>query len=289
MRDENAMTDDEHAVRLLESLREEPAGPSRVDVSRAMAEGRRRRGLRRWSGGVGLVAVTAIAAGGGTVAVQAMDTGPRPHPSSSGAPATPIATTAAAPPPGPTSCTIKKLPTGGITKALVTAGDPSGHYIAGRVYPPGKGVHTVIWKDGQILKADVVPGSDADINDINAAGVGVGSGFDGGGHVHAYVLRNGAVTKLAGGPADAVAINDAGVIVGAVGQLYEGLPARWPSAGGAPVKLAMPTGATVGTAVGIDEDGTVIGTVGSPSTEGTGYLWLPDGTARPMPLPTVAG
>ena len=51
-----------------------------------------------------------------------------------------------------------------------------------------------------------------------------------------------------------------------------------------PAKLTVPAGTTDGTAFDIDEDGTILGTVTSSSIrakgEQTGYLWLPDGTAR---------
>jgi hypothetical protein len=61
----------------------------------------------------------------------------------------------------PKDCTIHRLPTGGIGKALVSAGDPSGHYLAGRAYPPGSDPRTVVCKDGQ-LQGDTAPGEDAD-------------------------------------------------------------------------------------------------------------------------------
>jgi hypothetical protein len=197
-----------------------------------------------------------------------------------------VATTTPAPA-GPTACTISLLPTGGITKALVTSGDPTGRYLAGRVYP-SSGVHTVMWKDGTLLKGARIPGDDADINDITSAGIGVGTAFNGD-KAYGYVVNGGSAKKLRGGPADARAVNEAGVIVGAVGQLYQGTPARWASAGADPVKLPMPSGQNLGSAVGVDEDGTIIGDVGTALKGMTGYLWLPDGTSRAMPLPTVDG
>jgi hypothetical protein len=40
---------------------------------------------------------------------------------------------------------------------------------------------------------------------------------------------NGTLRTLAGGEGTATAINDAGVVVGSQGPLYEGRPVRWPS------------------------------------------------------------
>lgn len=279
----NHMNDD-LAVRLLEELRADPPGPPALDVPRMMAEGRRRRRLRRWSGGVAVAAVTAVAAGGGTMAVSALRDGPDP------APTTPPPTTvAAAPPAVPTGCKVTLLPTGGVGKALVTGGDPSGRYLAGRVYPDGAGVRTVLWKDGRPAPGATIPGSDASFDDITTAGVAVGTGFDGRGRQQAYVYRDGAVTRLRGGEAGAAAINEAGVIVGSVGEIYSGRPARWSSAGAAPTRLAMPAGFDVGEARGIAEDGTIVGVVGRRAMESTGHLWSPDGTGLLLPLPTVSG
>jgi len=52
------------------------------------------------------------------------------------------------------------------------------------------------------------------------------------------------------------------------------------------VKLEVPAGTTDSTADDVDEDGTILGTVRAEGDQ-TGYLWLPDGTARQMPLPDV--
>ncbi|MGX6600997.1 hypothetical protein ACWKSP_02495 [Micromonosporaceae bacterium Da 78-11] len=290
MKGEPGMYDDEGAVRLLHPLRADPPGPARLDVSRLMAEGGRRRRMRRWSTGAALAAVTAVAAGGGTLTVAALrtDPAPRPAPTRGAVPVSPTVT-AAAVPPGPVGCTVALLPTGGIAKALVTGGDPSGRYLAGRIYPRSGGVRTIIWKDGAIEARPSRFGDDASFDDLNSAGVAVGSGWDGQGIHHAYVYRDGKVTKLRGGEAGAEAINDAGVIVGSVGEIYNGVPARWSSPDAAATKLPMPAGATGGAAGGIAEDGTIFGTLGKLGAEHTGYLWMPDGTGRAMPLPTVDG
>ncbi|MEU4623177.1 hypothetical protein AB0G04_24785 [Actinoplanes sp. NPDC023801] len=287
MRGEDEMTD-ERAVRLLRPLRGEPEGPARIDVPRAMAEGRRRRVVRRWSGGVALVALTSVTAGGGTLAVSALRDGtPVPVPTVVvTASVTPSAAPAA--PAGPTGCRVTRLPTGGVTKALVTAGDPSGRYQTGRLY--GTSANTIVWRDGKILARPVVPGGDGRFADVNRSGVAVGSGFVTDDRQQAFIYRNGRVTALDGSHTFANAINDAGVIVGAVGESGAEVPARWNSAGARVSRLPLPAGITVGTAGGIAEDGTVVGTVSPDETGlGSGYLWLPDGTGRPMPMPMVDG
>jgi hypothetical protein len=286
MRGEDEMTD-ERAVRLLTPLRGEPEGPARIDVGRAMAEGRRRRVLRRWSGGLALAAVTSVTAAGGTLAATALrDGAPLPEP-------TPLATTSAAAsampaaPAGPKDCRVDRLPTGRVTKAVVTAGDPSGRYLTGRLYN-NPAANTIIWRDGKILARPTVPGDDGRLYDINRSGVAVGSGFVTDDRQQAYVYRDGKVTALDGRATAANAINDAGVVVGSIGEVLNEAPARWNSVDGKVTRLPLPDGVTHGTADGIAEDGTVLGSVEAPGKlEGTGYLWLPDGTGRMLPLPAV--
>jgi hypothetical protein len=286
MRGEDEMTD-ERAVRLLTPLRGEPEGPARIDVGRAMAEGRRRRVLRRWSGGLALVAVTSITAAGGTLAATALRDGtPLPEP-------TPLATASAsagvvpAAPTGPRDCRVRRLPTDGVTKALVTAGDPSGRYLTGRLYN-NPSANTIIWRDGKIFARPTVPGDDGRFYDINRSGVAVGSGFVTDDRQQAYVYRDGKVTALDGRATAANAINDAGVVVGSMGEVLHEVPVRWNSADAKVTRLPLPDGVTLGTADGITEDGTVVGSVEAPGKrEGTGYLWLPDGTGKMMPPPTV--
>ncbi|GAA1625806.1 hypothetical protein [Actinoplanes couchii] len=287
MKSEDEMTDD-GAERLLHPLRGEPSGPPRYDVARAMAEGRRRRGLRRWTTGAALVAVTSLTAGGGTFAVAAMR--PEPAPTEKPAPVTSttpsVEAAAAAAAPAPKSCKVRMLPTGGVRKSLVSSGDPSGHWHAGRLYYAAENV--ILWKDGRIAAKVRMPGADAEINDLTTAGVGVGSSFPGE-EQQAYVYRDGAFSALDGAETVARAINEAGVIVGAIGKILDEAPARWRSAGAKVERLPLPDGATKGMADLVTEDGTVIGTVGTESHEQSGYIWSPDGTGTTIPLPTVDG
>jgi hypothetical protein len=279
MSDDQTQRDERYGVLLLSPLRGEPSRPPRIDLARAMVEGRRRR-MRRWAGGSAIIVLTAGAAAGGTLAVGALN-GPAPRP----------APRIVAPPPqpgpktGPTACTVTRLPSDGARQSFVTGGDPSGRYLVGQIYGSKKPV--VVWKDGRIDTRPAVPGTaNRALRDLNTAGVGVATSNDAHDRQRSYVYRDGRFTKLPGGESDAVAINDAGAIAGTLGA---DRPALWPSPTAAPVALKLPPGASIGGVYGIDEDGTVLGGVGQPATDLTGYLWLPDGAGRRMPLPTVDG
>ncbi len=102
----------------------------------------------------------------------------------------------------------------------------------------------------------------------------------------AFRYENGRFTPLRGTDVGASAINEAGVVVGAQGDV-ETIPIRWASATAAPEKLPLPPGATQGSAGGIAEDGTVVGSAGPDIHSLNGYLWFPDGTGRYLPLPRM--
>jgi hypothetical protein len=289
MNDETMMIDDEGAVRLLAPLREEPDPRTAIDVSRAMAEGLRRRRLRRWSSGVAALAVTTVTIGGGTLAVSALrDDPPEPAPSPTVTSTVASAPTAAAPA-GVTACTVTRLPTGQVKKAVATAGDPSGRWAAGRLYSTqGHPAKTVIWKDGAIHQQLAMPGADADVVDLTSTGTGIANGYDADDHEMAFLYDNGRFTRLPGTDVSARAINESGVIVGALGTAEQDpLPIRWTSASAAPARLPLPAGATLGSAADLAEDGTVVGVAGPGTNATTGYLWFPDGTGRYLPLPTM--
>jgi hypothetical protein len=284
---------DEEARTLLHPLAGDPPGPSRVDVPRAMAEGRRRRRSRIWATVAAVGALTATSVAGGTLAVGAMghdDVVPRPvlstptsAPASASAPAAPVEK-------GPADCTVTRLPTDGVTKAIVSGGDPSGRYLLGRLYTGRSPYPQVIWKDGRIAARPPLPGADGSFEDINTAGVAVGSAFQGE-EIQGYAYHDGKVTAMKGGRGQASAINDAGVVVGGLGDYLELAAARWDSVDAQPVKLPVPDGTRESHAVDIDENGTILGTLNGPDRAApqTGYLWQADGTSELMPLPVVDG
>ncbi|MEV4641615.1 hypothetical protein AB0J80_30150 [Actinoplanes sp. NPDC049548] len=283
----NEHTDDErYAVALLRPLAGEPTGPARMDVARAMAEGRRRRRTRWWASATAIVALTATTAAGGTLAVAALDR-PAPAPRTVATPAPSV--TAAAPPARPRDCRVTRLPTDGVKKALVTGGDPSGRWHVGRTYPTRGDMSypLVVWRDGKLAATVEIGGSDQELADINSHGVAVGSSFVP--ESRPYVYADGKATQLKGGEGAASAINERGVIVGSLGPALEGMPARWTSRTAQPQQLPVPAGTQAGAAIDIDETGTVLGTVEAKGKEGTGYLWFADGSSRKMPLPDVDG
>ncbi|MFI1988306.1 hypothetical protein [Actinoplanes sp. NPDC020271] len=288
MNNDNMTIDDEGAVRLLAPLRGEPDVRTAVDVPRAMAEGLRRRQLRRWSSAMAALTLTGVTIGGGSLAVSALRDSPAPVPKPTTTNTPAVVPTAAAPT-GITSCTVARLPTGGVEKAVATAGDPSGRWAAGRLYSvQGHPSETIVWKDGAIHQRLPLPGADADIVDLNPAGVGVANGNDADDHELAFLYQDGKFTRLRGDAVSARAINENGVIAGSAGTAEQDpYPIRWASGAAVPARLPLPPGATSGTTADIAEDGTVLGSVATGKKSGTAYLWFPDGTGRYLPLPVM--
>jgi uncharacterized membrane protein len=259
----------------LRALDEEPPTPSRVDVERAIADGRRRR-TRRGVGYAGAATLTVVAVVGASVAVSGLFTDTRPDadvPAASGQPA----------PTPPTSCTLEQLPVPDNEPMALTSGaDPTGKYIVGRTYPEGGGYRGVIWQDGQATAVDLPGDEEESLADVNSAGTAVGWSYEGGGPVP-YVYSGGQVSRLPGADhGSAFAINDAGAIVG---EDAAGAALMWPSVTAEPVSLPLPEGASAATANDIDEDGTVVGNIDLERP----YVWFADGTHRALPLPTIDG
>ena len=297
---------------LLMSLDDEPRGPSRVDIQRAIADGRRRR-VRHGVAYTGAAAVTALAVAGASVAAGVLRDSPT-QAAATGTSGTAVPTPAKAPYaiPGtagwsvpaatpPTSCTLDRLPVpDNVPAALVSGADPTGRYLVGRSYPKAGAYQAVIWHDG---KADTVmlPGDvEESLQDVNSAGTAVGWSFVGGAEEDTgpvpYVYQDGKVSKLPGvRRGSAYAINNAGAIAG---DDAGDAALVWPSAGAEPIRLPLPPGASKAMARDIDEDGTVVGTMTmtgqtTPSAAGVApavpYVWLPDGTHHLLPMPTLDG
>jgi hypothetical protein len=291
MRGYHMDNDDAFAIALLRPLAGEPTSATAADPLRAVREARRRRRHHRVTGTVTASALTAVAVLTGPVAVHTI-LGSAPEEKTAehltSVPPSPTATPSA----GLSACAVQILPYDGTRdggkKAVVTAGDPSGHYLVGRGYRyDGKPYPMLIWKDGVLLTTTELPGEDALLRDVNTKGDAVGSAFVGK-QERPFVYHNGKVKSLPGvAPGSAVALNDAGTIVGNRGADHP-KPVKWTTADAPPTELPLPPGATSGQAVDIDEDGTVLGqiTVGGVDK---GYLWLPNGTGRPLPMPTVDG
>ncbi|MCW6010950.1 hypothetical protein K1W54_41345 [Micromonospora sp. CPCC 205371] len=278
-------SEERYGVAVLRALDVEPTTASRVDVSRAVSDGRRRRLIRRWARIGGCAAVTAVAVASVPLVAGALR-GEDPTVGDSIAATPPPATQPAVTP--PTACTVSRLPIpGGHPMALVTGADPTGRLLLGRAYPEGnKGRYpVVIWENGVPRTVDV-PGADQALRDANTAGVAVGSGWGDAGPVP-YVYRDGKVSVLPGVPTgEAVAINEAGVIIGQSSGSPDSAPVVWRSATEPATYLPMPSGWT-GNVVAVGEDGSVLALLRAAGRKvPQAYLWGPDGRGRTLPKPS---
>jgi hypothetical protein len=279
--------DEESARWVLGRLDGEPDTPSGVDVHRAVTDGRRRRRARRVGGYAATAVVTVLVLVGGAGAADGW-LGPQASPATSQAPGSPDPTEpAVAPPPqAPTKCQISELLLpDGREMALVTGADPTGRFLLGRTYPdsdPGRSgeYHVVVW-DGRKPTLVLMKGMEQALNDVNTKGLAVGGSYSRT-STTAWLYRNGTLSMLPGGDgAEAHAINDANVAVG----VRNSKPVIWPSVDRVPVELPLPAGANFGYASDIDEDGTVVGQVGSKGEAGRPYLWLPNRSGQALRLP----
>ena len=271
------MNDDEYGTVLLRPLRVEPVGPPQIDVARAMREGRRMR-RRRWAFGGGFLAAIVAALVTGSLLI---------------APAAPHRPVLPPDPPLPKSCTLAALPMGNYHSAEVGGGDSTGRWHFGLSNPVVNTgpQHTLVWHDGALVGDAALPSADVDLTGINSSGVIVGEANDHKTGIRPYAYRNGKFSPLKGGVGQASAVNDAGTIVGRLGDDAHPIPVRWRSPDAEPERLRMPAGGTISYHhLAIAPDGTVAGAVflraAGPATESTvTYLWLPDGTARQIPAP----
>jgi len=269
-------------------------------VETALRGGRRRRRVRHaMIGGGAFLAVLAVAAG-----VAA------PQLYRNGAPVPPVAP----PPKVPTACDVQVLPSpAGALPTEVTGADRTGRFIVGRsVDEKSDDRQVIVWDDGVPISV-AVPGRNQSFTDINSQGEAVGFSFNDVGGA-SYHYADGVLTRLAGDGAGratyATAINEAGVIAGAVdieqdatgptpgtsqdGSVpqSQGWPVVWRSASAEPIVLPLPAGSVYGIAMGIDEDSTVAGTVafddGDPLSALTqAVVWRPDGTMVPLTEPVL--
>jgi hypothetical protein len=284
--------DDTYGVTLLRPLRGEPGGEPRVDLARAIAEGRRRRLRHWWAGGAAIAALTATAVAGGPLAVTALRGDVVPT-------VTVSPTTSAAASAFPPTCTVAALPTGGITSTggvLVVGGDPTGRWLLGS----GGAGTVLIWRDGQLAFTQTAgqppfENTTESLADINSHGVAVGRTGPGpfaDGPTFPSVYRDGVFRRLPGGSGSAEAINESGMIVGVLDAEGGTRLVRWSSDTAEPITLASSKGYPE--TIDIDDDGTVVAIDreyddASPGQRSVGYRWDPAGVRHPLPLPVRAG
>jgi hypothetical protein len=288
-------SDDRYGATRLRPMAGEPDTVSRIDLSRAVTVGRRRKRVRR-AGGVAAAAcmVTVAALVGLPVATGLLER-------LDGRRDAPVATTVApsADPtdgvrPAPSACVASFLPmpSDDSEETVVSGGDPSGRWLIGRTRASdGDGNYTnLIWKDGTLAGRPELPGANQELHDINSAGTAVGEAR----YLNVvgpYIYRRGAVQRLPGvARGGATAVNDAGTIVGyRITDNGDRRPVRWRSATAAAADLPVPSGFSSVDVVGLAEDGTVLGSVAHGYGPKRAYVWRPDGTGKVLPNPKVDG
>lgn len=306
------MNEHEDVRRLLRPLDTAPPRPSKVDIGQVVAVGRRLRRRRRIAAASGIVLSTAIAAAAVPVIFAATTpAGPVTAPATDRT-LTPTATTDGTvppePPAPPTSCVPSRLdPPVGATFEVHDS-DSTGRFVVGVGLVDG-GVVPLLWDNGQFTVLELPVDELGSSLVVNAQGDVAGSGYVQDGSTWfptPWVYRDGTYTilpQLDGYSFQEIAdINDRGDILGRGYQLDPSNPnARdmvgvvWSGSDLTPRVLPRP--APVWTTVwAIDDDGTVIGTVG---TEHRGpadspdrvraVVWAPDGSVRDLPAPSGYG
>ncbi|MFG2044739.1 hypothetical protein [Dactylosporangium sp. NPDC048998] len=275
------MNDEFEAQALKPLMRPQPMPPSKVDIKRALAEGRRRERSRRLLA----VAAVAVAVGATLIGVSAFAPDRRPPQIGDETPPSPTVVRTR------NGCGVQRLPTPGGAPAVVGAVDPAGRYAVGTLDgdsggEQGAGV-VLLWTDGVLQPVAGAPLPYPHPAGVNAAGVVVGNS-QGESTSVPWMLKDGTFTRLATPPdADTVSaegINAAGDIIGTA-SWQDGSRAtrarivRWNVA--RPEQFAyVTTSPTIARASGVADDGTVFGRGMEPGHDPQPYVWRPDGTPR---------
>ncbi|MET8089314.1 hypothetical protein [Micromonospora sp. NPDC005220] len=257
--------DDQRIAALLRSV---PVPEPRVDVRRAVRDGRRRRRRRRVGG---IAALTMLAGVGVVGAVQVGGTTSRPAPTTSALAVPPAAT---ARPPVTCQASWLSQPIGGPV-AVATGVDPTGRHIIGDIGSGQEDGRVVLWTDGRPV---VLPKTARHAAAVNASGQVVGTNGDGTG----WVYGDGKLRFLATPPGyDAVlvhGVNARGDIVGTARRSDDTHQAvRWSTDRPQTYRLVGQRGSA---AAGITEDGTIVGAMGELP-----YLWTPQGVGKALAVP----
>jgi hypothetical protein len=268
--------------KLLAPLRDVDIRPTRVDLGKAVRVGRRRRRIRH-AAIAGLTAAVVLAT---AVAVNAVTGQPRSMPADRTP--VPLPTSTIAPPLG--DCTP------GPADAPYLSRDPwvvldDTWRVAVHLDAPGTApVEAVRYMDGRVERIPGVP-SRLQVALVNRAGdfAGIHSKVERG-----WVYRNGRFTelKLPGGAThlSLIDINETGDILGSVdtGKAggYEGVV--WPAGHPDRPRLLKAPAGKLARGAGIAWDGSVVGVV-IDQGRSTPYLWHPDGTGEPLPVPAELG
>lgn len=267
----------------------DPEPPSTVDIHTVVHNGRRRVRRRRLFAVAGVTAAAAVITAAvpivlSTNGVQRDDRAIAGSPApSSPPPASPQPTS----PRPPTTCTVSRLPEpAGTTQSYVTAADPTGRYVAARIYGSGRDMRLVLWDNGT-LRQVYMPGGDAAWEAVNSHGTAVGTSYIGQDTTRAWIYRDGKVNRLAGNHARALGVSENGDVVGVVGRLIdEERPVIWRGGTGNPIPLRLPPGYSSGHAYDVSPDGHIVGDVVRPDELGSRPVrWRPDGSPLLLPVP----
>lgn len=272
----NEIEDRADDVRVLLETAQVP--PARVDIARAIASGAQTRRRRRYAAaaaGATALAMIGVAAVGQVLAVtraEQVDT----LADSPTVAADPMA-----------ACTVRALPVPPkTTPAGTVVADPTGVYVAAGVALSGGASQAVLWTDGQpqVLK---VGAAWVEPHGVNSAGVVVGMAGADSGKQFGWVYRDGDVKVLAAVPRYGLAVpygvNEAGDIVGEAWTDRGNVAVVWPAA--APEKVRVLPAPMDARALGIGDDGTVVGSLGDGVTP---YAWGEDGKGRKLAVPEGA-
>jgi uncharacterized membrane protein len=291
----------DEAARVKELLLAAPVPPVKVDLDRAIADGRRRERGRRliWAtGSAALVALVVVGGAAGVGTLRSVPAGKPVAPASAGASASPRPASpgpASPPPSGSPSpsasagtvdagaCTVAELP--GLTGLMPTIVDPTGTYVVvDQAVEVGNSWKAVLVTGGQRTTLPLPAGStNEQTNGINASGWMVGMGSNGGSGQVAFVIKNGTATRLPKLPgyqhSTAWAINAAGDIVGAAWNDGDDVPVLWPAASPGTVQRL---GSGAGDAMAIGDDGTIAGTAGDGEAP---WVWDVHGNGHALTTP----
>jgi hypothetical protein len=275
---------------LFDEVREEPLPAPFAPAEEVRRRGRRRSQRQALSGGVAVLAVLALGAGGLALAAEPTSTPPPPAHSSAT-----TATTPAGPTP-PNECELEPLPNPeGAYQSLVTGADPTGRFIVGVAsanFRDEPQVQVVFWDGGQPISVEM-PGEDPKLRDVNSQGVAIGTSYQSGDTATGWVYQDGDLTELPAGYRPST-INEQGAIVGSlsIGAARTRLvPVVWRSPTAEPEMLSVPDDTWSVNAEFVGSDGTVVGTGvdmdGDPDAVRS-FIWSPDGVRQELPLPEVS-
>ena len=275
------------AARVKELLLTAPVPPARVDLDRAIADGRRRERGRRLIWTAGSATLVALIVTGGVAGVDQLRTVPAGKPVAP--PASVATSTSPSAPPSPSAsptadgCTVADLP--GLTGLMPTVVDPTGTYVVvDQVVEAGDAWQAVLVTGGQRTTLPLPAGTtNQQTYGINASGWMVGMASNGASGQVAFELKNGKATKLPKLPgyqhSKASAINAAGDIVGAAWNDGADVPVLWPASAPGTVKRL---GSGAGAAMAIGDDGTIAGTAGDGEAP---WVWDTQGNGHALATP----